>query len=171
MSRLPPPLPVVLDLAPLPRAQVGPFLILGVDKNADREALEANWAQRLIWARKNLINVPLEDINWAREILKDPDARARADATSLNIDTDGVLQRLRRRFQNDGQLSAGCRPIDIEKDLADYEPSVAMPDLEEVRRQILPPQIPRELPAVGVILEDLLKEPIDAWDVKLIDWQ
>jgi hypothetical protein len=81
MSRLPPPLPVMLDLAPLPRSQVGPFLILGVAKDADREALEANWAQRLIWARKNLIKVPLEDINWARELINDPDARLRADAT------------------------------------------------------------------------------------------
>ncbi len=49
MSRLPPPLPVLVDLAPLPRSQIGPFLILGIDKGADRDALEANWAQRLIW--------------------------------------------------------------------------------------------------------------------------
>ena len=166
MSRLPPPLPVVLDLAPLPRAQVGPFLILGVDKDADREAIEASWAQRLIWARKNLINVPIEDINWARAMLKDADARARADATSLNIDTtDGMLASLRRRFQ--GKEQSGCRPIDVEKNLADYEPALAMPDVEEIRRQIPVPQIPREMPAVRVILEELVQEPIEAWDVTL----
>ena len=44
MSPSPPPLPEVLDLAPLPRAQIGPFLILGVDKDVDRDTLEANWA-------------------------------------------------------------------------------------------------------------------------------
>ena len=27
--------PVVLDLAPLPREQIGPFLLLGLDKDAD----------------------------------------------------------------------------------------------------------------------------------------
>src|SRR5688572_1680666 len=71
--------PLVLKLAPLPRNQVGPFLILGVDKDAPRDAIEAAWAQRLIWARKGQTPVPLEDINWAREVLNDPDRRLRAD--------------------------------------------------------------------------------------------
>ena len=35
----PPPLPVMLQLAPLPRTQIGPFLILGVDKDADRDTV------------------------------------------------------------------------------------------------------------------------------------
>src|SRR5436305_14726572 len=104
MTRVPPPLPVVLDLAPLPRSQVGPFLILGVDKDVDRETLEANWAQRLIWARKNLTKCPLEDINWAREVMNDMDRRIRADAVSLNIDTtDGVLKHLQEQFQGKDQ--------------------------------------------------------------------
>src|SRR4051794_24267382 len=118
MSRMPPPLPVMLDLAPLPRSHVGPFLILGVDKDADQDTVEAAWAQRLIWARKNLTKVPLEDVNWAREIMNDQERRVRADVTSLNVDTtDGVLKRLRERFQ--GKNTIGCRPLDIEKNLAD----------------------------------------------------
>ena len=56
--------PVVLELAALPREQLGPFLLLGLDKNADAEAIEASWAQRVIWARKNQIRTPLGDINW-----------------------------------------------------------------------------------------------------------
>src|SRR5438094_899587 len=78
MSRVPPPLPVMLDLAPLPRTQVGPFLLLGLDKDADKDTLEANWAQRLIWARKNQTKAALEDINWAREILSEYERRVRA---------------------------------------------------------------------------------------------
>jgi hypothetical protein len=168
MSRMPPPLPVMLDLAPLPRSQVGPFLILGVDKDADREAIEACWAQRLIWARKNLTKTPLEDINWAREIITDPERRVRADVTSLNVDTtDGVLRRLRERFQGREQLPSGCRPLDIEKNLADYQPPIALPGLEEVRKLIPAPQIPREVPAVQVILEQFVSEPIEAWEVSL----
>jgi hypothetical protein len=79
--------PVVLELAALPREQLGPFLLLGLDKNADAEAIEASWAQRVIWARKNQIRTPLGDINWAREVINDPDRRVRADLTSLNTDT------------------------------------------------------------------------------------
>jgi len=37
----PPPLPVMLQLAPLPRTQIGPYLILGVDKDADKETIES----------------------------------------------------------------------------------------------------------------------------------
>src|ERR1700758_3663609 len=91
--------PVVLDLAPLPREQVGPFLLLGVDKAAGKDVIEANWAQRVIWARKGQIKVALEDINWAREVVNDPDKRVRADSSSLNSDTtDGPLGRLVERY-------------------------------------------------------------------------
>src|SRR5262249_52753693 len=91
--------PVVLELAPLPREQLGPFLILGVGKDADREQIEASWAQRVINARKSQVNVPLEDINWAREVINDAQRRIRADATSLSLDTtDGILRQLAERF-------------------------------------------------------------------------
>jgi hypothetical protein len=170
MSKVPPPLPVILDLAPLPRAQIGPFLILGVDKDADRDAIEAAWAQRLIWARKNLTQSPLEDINWAREMMSDSDRRVRADVGSLNADTtDGVLKRLRQRFQGKDQLPAGCRPLDIEKNLADYEPPIAVPGLREIRDLIPPPQVPREVPAVQVIFSEFARQSVDAWDLELDD--
>jgi hypothetical protein len=51
--------PVVLELAPLPREQIGPFLILGLDKDAGKDEIEANWARRVIWARKSQVRVPL----------------------------------------------------------------------------------------------------------------
>jgi hypothetical protein len=168
MSPKPPPLPAVLELAPLPRTQVGPFLILGVDKDVDRDTLEASWAQRLIWARKEMTKCPLEDINWAREVLSDSERRIRADAVSLNIDTtDGVLKKLQARFQGKDKSSTGCQPIDVEKNLADYEPATALPDLDEIRKSIPAPHIPREVPAVQVILEEFVRQPIDPWDVDL----
>ena len=111
--------PVVLQLAPLPREQVGPFLLLGLDKLAGKEAIEAHWAQRVIWARKNQSKVPLEDINWARETINDLERRIRADAASLNVDTcAGVLRRLSERYG--GQLPQGSSgaPLDVEKELA-----------------------------------------------------
>ena len=70
----------------------------GLDKTADQEQIEANWAQRVIWARKDQIKMPLEDVNWAREVLRDPERRPRADAASLNLDTlAGVLRQLAQR--------------------------------------------------------------------------
>ena len=71
--------PIVLELAPLPREQVGPFLILGVDKDAGPEQIEANWARRVVWARKGQLDVPLQDVNWAREVLGDHAKRVQAD--------------------------------------------------------------------------------------------
>ena len=67
--------PVVLDLAPLPRDKIGPFLILGLEKDASKEQIEASWARRLIWSRKNQVRVSLEDINWAKETIVDADKR------------------------------------------------------------------------------------------------
>ena len=81
------PEPVVLELAMLPREQVGPFLLLGLDKAADKAEIDAHWANRLKWARKGQAKIALEDINWAREVLHDTERRIRADAASLNADT------------------------------------------------------------------------------------
>src|SRR5262245_50775584 len=75
----------VLELVSLPRDQVGPFLLLGLDKDATAEQVEAHWAQRVLWARKGRIRIPLEDINWAREALKDADQRAVYEVACLNV--------------------------------------------------------------------------------------
>lgn len=166
MSKNKPPtaVPVVLDLANLPRDQVGPFLILGVDKTADKEQVEAAWAQRVIWARKGVIKTPLEDVNWAREAMSDFDKRVRADAASLNLDTsDGVLRNLRERFSGKGE-NAG-RPLDDELDLADYSPDIPVPDLAEERRAIPLADVPRDMPAVKKLLDDLVQEAVDPWNL------
>ena len=157
-------IPVVLELAPLPRDQVGPFLILGVEKTADREQIEAAWAKRLIWARKNLIKTPLEDINWAREVLND----FKADAASVNLDTtEGVLRRLRERYSSQAAGEAGGKPLDIEIPLADFSPDIPVPDIEEERRAIAMGDVPREIPAVEKLVENLLHETIDPWNLDL----
>jgi hypothetical protein len=166
MSKNKPPtaMPVVLDLATLPRDQVGPFLILGVDKTADKEQVEAAWAQRVIWARKGVVKTPLEDVNWAREAMSDFDRRVRADAASLNLDTsDGVLRHLRERFSGKGE-NAG-RPLDDEMDLSDYSPDISVPDLAEERRAIPVADVPRDMPAVKKLLDDLVQEAVDPWNL------
>jgi hypothetical protein len=157
--------PVVLELAPLPREQLGPFLILGIDKQASKEQIEASWAQRVIAARKGQVNVPLEDINWAREVINDLQRRLRAEATSLTLDTaDGTLHQLAERF---GAGRPQWTPRDAEKPLAEHTPAADVPRLDEVRRTVAVPELPADLPAVLRLLEQLTQEPIDPWALSL----
>jgi hypothetical protein len=162
------PEPVILELAPLPREQIGPFLLLGLSKAAGKEEIEANWAQRVIWARKKQFRIPLEDVNWAREVINDPDRRARADALSLNADSaEAVLQRLLERYGGKDGKGTSWRALDREKPLADYCPATEIPDPGEVRTTIPVPDVPREVPAVQHLLEQFIREPLDPWNLPL----
>jgi len=162
------PVPVVLELAPLPRDQLGPYLLLGIEKDADREQIEAAWAARLIAARKNQVIVSLEDINWAREVINDPDRRRRAEVTSLNLDTtEGVLRRLAERYG----VARGAAPLwparDVEKPLEDYTPAADVPRADEIKETIAVPEMPGDLPAVAWLLEKLSAETLDPWNLQL----
>jgi hypothetical protein len=143
-------------------------LILGVDKDAVKELVEAQWAQRLIWARKGQTRSSLEDINWAREAMNSTEQRLRADAVSLNLDTtDGTLRKLRERFQGKRPSEVGARPLDAEKWLGDYVPPVPVPSVDELRQNVHVPELPREVPAVRVLLESFARAAIDPWQVDL----
>ena len=163
--------PVVLDLATLPRDQMGPFLILGLDKAADKEEMESHWADRVKWARKGLLKVPLEDVNWAREVINDPSKRVRADAASLNLDTaEGVLRQLLKRFGGEPGTTTWL-PRDHEKDLRDYTPAAEVPDLRSVRDAIVVPETAEEVPFVPQLLQELAQAALacDPWALNLHD--
>jgi hypothetical protein len=164
------PQPVVLELASLPREQVGPFLLLGLDKTATKAEVDAHWAERLKWARKQGFKVPLEDVNWARNLLADADTDrwVRADAASLNADTgEGALAGLTERYGAAGPTGRLWQPLDSEKPLADYIPAAEVPEAEAVRAALAAPQIPPELPAVAPLLERLVRQPLDPWALEL----
>jgi hypothetical protein len=162
--------PVVLELASLPREQVGPFLLLGLDKAADKDAIDAHWAERLKWARKGQAKVPLEDINWAREVLNDRERRIRADSASLNADTtEGVLAEFAARYGvgDNGQAGRLWQALDREKELADYRPPADLPDAAAVRAALNVPDVPSDVPAVPLLLEGLVQQPLDPWNLSL----
>jgi hypothetical protein len=161
--------PVVLELATLPREQVGPFLLLGLVKTADKKTVDAHWAERLKWARKGLSKVPLEDINWAREILSDIERRIRADAASLNTDTtDGVLAELAERYGvQEGQAARMWQALDSEKALADYRPAADVPDANDVRAVLFVPDVPEDVPAVSMLLKLLAQQHLDPWAIDI----
>jgi len=157
------PLPGV-ELASLPREQVGPFLILGVPKDADAETIEAHWAQRVLWARQGKSRIPLEDIHWARQVLRDPERRLIADAASLNPDTTGNdLRRLAQSFHLDPPRPA-WEPIEPELPVG---PEMEVPDPTEVQSRLPAPDVPLKLPAVAGWLERFARAPIDPWSVTL----
>jgi hypothetical protein len=160
--------PVVLELASLPREQIGPFLLLGLPKDADKDRVDAQWADRIKMARRNAVKVPLEDINWAREMLKEPEKRLRADAASLNADTaDGTLKALAERFGRSAANGRVWQPLDNEKPLADYMPSVELPNPDEIKAGLAAPEVPDDLPGVLVLLERLALQPLDPWSLDL----
>jgi hypothetical protein len=159
---------IVLELAPLPREQTGPFLILGVDKDADAEQVEAQWARRVIWARKGQITVPLQDINWAREVLNDAERRVRADVGSLNTDTlDQALREVTFRFGVGDASGPAWQAYDVEKPLEDYTPAAEVPDVEALLQSIAPPPPAFEVPAALKLLEEFAREPLDPWQIQL----
>jgi hypothetical protein len=159
---------IVLELAPLPREQTGPFLILGVDKDADAEQVEAQWARRVIWARKGQIAVPLQDINWAREVLNDAERRVRADVASLNTDTlDQALREVARRFGVGETTEPAWEPRDVEKPLEDYTPAAEVPDVPALLSSIVPPEPAFGIPPALKLLEEFAREPIDPWQIRL----
>jgi hypothetical protein len=160
------PAAIVLELAPLPREQIGPFLLLGIPKDADREQIEAGWAERVKASRRSQIRVALEDINWAREVINDPERRFRAASASLNLDTaDGTLARLAHAYGMIGVPAPAWTPYDDEKPLADYTPPLPVPDPRELARSIAVPEVPLELPAVAELLKQFLPESSDPWSL------
>ena len=161
--------PVVLELASLPREQAGPFLLLGLDKTADKEAVEANWADRVKWSRKGLLKVPLEDVNWARDALADKDRRVGFDAGSLNADTnEGYLAQLARRYGlRGGQATRMWQPLDVEKPLADYAPPADVPSPESVRASLSVPAVTEDYPAVPALLDSLVQQTPGPWALEL----
>jgi hypothetical protein len=163
------PEPVVLELATLPREQVGPFLILGLPKDADKDLIEKHWADRVKLARRDQLKVPLEDVNWARDVLGDVERRLKADAGSLNADTaDGCLAQLAERYgANGAKRGALWQPLDCEKALADYVPPAEVPDPNGIRAGLTAPEIPQEVPAAFVLLEQLCLAPCDPWNLVL----
>src|SRR6476661_7475559 len=115
-----------VELAPLPREQVGPFLILGVPKDADAETIEAHWAQRVLWARQGKSRIPLEDIHWARQMLRDPEQRLIPDAVGND------LRRLAQSFHLDPPRPA-WEPVEPELPVG---PEMELPDPTEVQSRL-----------------------------------
>jgi hypothetical protein len=126
--------PVVLELATLPREQIGPFLLLGVSKEATTAQIEENWSERLKWARRNLLKVPLEDINWAKDALNDKERWSDAAgflqrATRIKEDPD-ALEKLFFFTRNAKNLREARKVLDRLHDLRPNDPQLELYELD-----------------------------------------
>ncbi len=158
--------PVMLELAALPREQIGPYLILGVDKDAGPDEIEAHWAHRLVWSRWKQIRTPLEDVNWAKEVLADRDRRVTADVQSMNPDT--LSGELRQLLDRHGPLEPEVpRWVPAEPPLPELPelPADAVPGVEDLRAALAVPEIPTEFPAIERMLAEVVAAPLDPWDL------
>src|SRR5689334_11155046 len=100
--------PILGEFPLLPREELGPFLILGVDKDVGPTQIEARAA------RRSEVGIPQDDIRWAREVLSDASRRLRADAESLDIDTaERTLRNLAAKFGLTG-TGLSWSPVDVE---------------------------------------------------------
>jgi hypothetical protein len=152
----------------VPRERIGPFLLLGLDKGADAEQIETQWARSLIAARRGRTRVGLADINWARTILNDPEARARADIASLNAGT--IAGDERATTETAGQSMHGTptwKPMDDEQQPTDFVPTTVVPDPAEIRRGIVLPIVPADVPGAFEVVRRLLIDPVDPWQLDL----
>jgi hypothetical protein len=149
---------------PSVRELVGPFLILGVDKDADEATIEAHWAERVLWCRKGTTKLSLEDVHWAREVLRDPKRRPEADAASLNADlASGEVRRLARLYHIDG-AAPGWEPLDPEPPIE--LPATPDADPQAIAAEFPSPDAPLELPATSRWLEHFAATAIDPWGVE-----
>lgn len=159
--------PLTVELAPLPREQIGPFLVLGVEKDASPDRIQAHWAQRAMQARNNQGPASLADINWARDVLNDPDQRLQADASSLNIDTtDRLVRRLAEQFGLEESKGPRWEPLENER-LTDTAIAVTIPEPETIRAHIVVREVSAAAPAAATLLEQRLREPLDPWAIEL----
>jgi hypothetical protein len=160
------PQPVVLELAPLPREQMGPYFILGLEKDASHQAIQAQWELRVHHADAYKSGLSTEDFDWAKETLLDPVRRINADLASLNADTtERKVGRLLQEFGwGSTSLAIGWVPLEI-LPLRDSEGDEGgLSNLDTRREAISLPALEPSFAAIESVLLDETKVPEDPWD-------
>lgn len=142
------------------REEAGPFLILGIDKDANDASVEAQYELRKLASQRGELKWSADDIEWARDQLLNSDRRVIADADSWNTDiASGDVLRLIRLYRMEN-TSAGWEPLDP-------EPPAELPitniDMDALVAELSLPDAPLELPAIARWLERCGSVGLDPW--------
>ncbi len=142
------------------REDAGPFLILGIDKDANNASVEAQYESRMSASQRGELKWSASDLEWAREQLLNADRRVVADADSWNTDiASGDVHRLIRLYRMEN-TSAGWEPLDP-------EPPAELPitniDMDALVAELPLPDAPLELPAIARWLERCGAVGLDPW--------
>ena len=165
------PEPVVLELASLPREQMGAFLILGLDKSADKTTIETHWADRLKWARRQSDQGAAGRRQLgARGTRATPTRRIKADATSLNADTtDRILAHAFPAFRHGGRTGgAACGSLLTARSRwRTIVPPAEMPGSARGARGNPGSRRARRRAGRTALLQRLAEQPLDPWGLEL----
>lgn len=147
------------------RELAGPFIVLGVDKDADEAAINNHFHLQCLAAARGELQWTQGDLEWARQLLHDSKRRLVADLDSVNADlASGEVNRLSRVYHLD-RSTPGWEPLDP-------EPPMALPDTADFDPQamvdgIAKTDIPVELPVIDAWLQKFAGAVTDPWTMEL----
>lgn len=150
----------------IPRELAGPFIILGVDKDADDATIESHYHSQLTSIERGECNWSPDDLEWARCQLSEAKSRLSADLESLNADlASGEIHRLARLYRLDGS-PPGWEPIDP-------EPPAPLPNIEDIdpvtlAANVAMPEFGVEIPAIDTWLQQFAAAVTDPWTMELV---
>jgi len=147
------------------RDRAGPFVVLGVDKDADATTLETHFERQRQAIQEGEALWTLEDLEWAHNELQDPKRRLTADINSLDVDLAfGEIHRLARLYCLSDDLP-GWEPLDPEP-----TPEILATDsinIEQLVADTPQPDVPLEIPAINRWLDQFAQQVADPWTIEL----
>jgi hypothetical protein len=147
------------------RERAGPFLILGIDKDADAATIAAQFERQRHAVQAGLCHWTLDDLDWARNELQDAKQRLAADLNSLDVDlASGEIHRLARLYSlADGR--PGWEPLDPEPKVELMPPAAV--SVERLVADVPQPDVPLEIPAINRWLDQFAHQVADPWTTEL----
>lgn len=147
------------------REDAGPFIVLGVDKDADTATIEAQYQARLFPARRGELTWSVSDLDWAQEQLSDAERRVAADAESWNIDNAaGDVRRLMRLYRLENNATS-WEPLDPEPPVTLPEPTM---DMAAIMSELQMPDAPLDLPAISAWLANCGSVGANPWAAEVL---
>ena len=165
--------PVVLELATLSREQIGPFMLLGLDKSADKEQIDKHWADRVKLGAQAAHQGPAAKTSTGRTRSSRTSTGASAPTRPASTPTRRTAssRKLCDRYGvGNGSPGRGCGSrLTTRSRWPTICPRRRCPTADDGprRHHWSSRRCREELPAVAVLLERLAQLPLDPWAFEL----